>query len=382
MIKTLNCPSCAAPLEYDEESERETIRCHFCSSTAVLPARPRPPVQQQHINISFGRPRMRVPKGSPAGIIIVIVVVLFIGGGVVIGVINAISRAVTGVPRSVGSTNTRTTLNPPSVPARPPEPKPFFGKEGVGAGHFKDARSIAVDGDGRIYVGEYSGGRVQVFDREGKFVTQWTTSEPKMPLRGMTADRRGTVYVVQRSEINKYEGTTGRHLGTTGAGGGHYDDVWATPDGGLVAFARRQYDNVVRLDSSGQVKQVIEKAASGPADESELSIRVAADGTGTVYALGTFTDAVFKYSPDGRFMTRFGGDGDEPGLFRAPGAIAVDNQGRVYVADFKGVQVFDPNGRYLKVIDVKGAASGLAFTDQNELLVVARTAVWKFNVGN
>jgi sugar lactone lactonase YvrE len=77
-------------------------------------------------------------------------------------------------------------------------------------------------------------------------------------------------------------------------------------------------------------------------------------------------------------MTRFGGDGDEPGLFRAPGAIAVDNQGRVYVADFKGVQVFDPNGRYLGVIDVKGAASGLAFNDKGELLVVARTAVWKF----
>ncbi|HWS88186.1 MAG TPA: hypothetical protein VN282_14545 [Pyrinomonadaceae bacterium] len=379
MIKTLQCPSCGAPLEYDEESERETIRCHFCNSTAVLPPRPR--VQQQNIRISFGRPRTKVSKGSHAGIIVVVVVVLLIGGGVVIGVINAISRAVTGVPRSVVNTNTRTTLNPPSVPARPPEPQPFFGKEGVGAGHFKDARSIAVDAAGNIYVGEYTGGRIQVFDKDGKFVTQWSV-DPKMPLRGMTADRRGTVYVIQRGEINKYEGATGRFLGKTGEGGGHYDDVFALPDGGLVAFARRQYDNVVRLDSSGQVRQVIERAVSGQTDRSELSIRVAADGTGNVYALGEFNDAVFKFSPEGRFQTRFGGDGDEPGLFRAPGAVAVDNQGRVYVADFKGVQVFDPNGRYLKVIDVKGAASGLAFNDKNELLVVARTAVWKFNVDN
>jgi sugar lactone lactonase YvrE len=238
-----------------------------------------------------------------------------------------------------------------------------------------------VDAEGRIYIGEYSGGRVQVFDRDGKFVTQWT-ADPKMPLRGMTADRRGNVYIVQKGEINKYEGTTGRFLGKVGDGAGRYDDVFATPDGGLVAFARKQYDNVVKLDASGQVKQVIEKAVSGQTERSELSIRVAADGTGNVYALGEFNDAVFKFSPDGRFQTRFGGDGDEPGLFRAPGAVAVDNQGRVYVADFKGVQVFDPNGRYLKVIDVKGAASGLAFTDKNELLVVARTAVWKFNVDN
>jgi streptogramin lyase len=305
-------------------------------------------------------------------------VVLLVGGGIIIGVINAISRAVTGIPRTVVGTNTRTTLNPPSsLPTRPPEPQPFFGKEGVGAGHFKDARSIAVDAEGRIYVGEYTGGRIQVFDREGKFKTQWT-ADPKMPLRGMTADRRGIVYVVQKGEINKYEGETGKFLGTVGAGGGRYDDVWATPDGGLVAFARQSRDDVVKIDASGQIKQTIQAAVSGQTDRSELSIRVAADGTGTVYALGEFNDAVFKFSPDGRFQTRFGGNGDEPGLFRAPGAIAVDNQGRVYVADIKGVQVFDQNGRYVKVINVKGAASGLAFNDKNELLVVARTAVFKF----
>jgi streptogramin lyase len=378
MIKTLQCPACGAPLEYDEERERDTIRCHFCNSTAVLPPRPR--AQQQQVHISFGRPRLR-SQGSPKIALVIVAVVLLVGGGITIAVIALISRAASDVTRSVVSTtNTRTTLNPPStIPARPPEPQPFFGKEGVGAGHFKDARSIAVDAEGHIYIGEYTGGRIQVFDSSGKFVTQWT-ADPKMPLRGMTADRRGTVYIVQKGEINKYEGTTGKFLGTTGAGGGRYDDVCATPDGGLVAFARKSHDDVVKLDSSGQVKQVIESAVSGQTDRSELSIRVAADGVGNVYALGEFNDAVFKFSPDGRFQTRFGGDGDEPGLFRAPGAIAVDNQGRVYVADFKGVQVFDPNGRYIKVINVKGAASGLAFTDKNELLVVARTAVWKFNV--
>ncbi|MBV9928081.1 MAG: hypothetical protein JOZ96_23890 [Acidobacteria bacterium] len=377
MIKTLQCPSCGAPLEYDEAGERETMRCHFCNSTVLLPARPRPQVQQQNIRVSSGRPRLGT-AGSPKTVIIVLAVVLFIGGGVLIGVINAISRAVNGVPRTVAGANTRTTLNPPGT-SRPPEPKPFFGGEGVGAGRFKDARSIAVDAQGHIYVGEYSGARIQVFDQDGKFVTQWT-ADPKMPLRGLTADRRGNVYVVQKGEINKYEGATGRPLGKVGADGGGYDDVFALPDGGLVAFARRPYDNLLRLDASGQVRQVIEKAVSGQTDRSELEIRVAADGTGNIYALGGFNDAVFKFSPDGRFQTRFGGDGDEPGLFRAPGAIAVDNQGRVYVADFKGVQVFDPNGRYLKVIGVKGAASGLVFNDKNELLVVARTAVWKFNV--
>ncbi|HEX8688334.1 MAG TPA: hypothetical protein VF654_17605, partial [Pyrinomonadaceae bacterium] len=235
--------------------------------------------------------------------------------------------------------------------------------------------------EGRIYVGEYSGGRIQVFDKDGRFITQWTTVEPKMPLRGMTADRRGNVYVVQRGDITRYEGATGKPLGTVGAGAGSYDDVTATPDGGLVAFARQSRDDIVRLNSSGQVTSVIKAAVSGQTDRSELSIRVAADGAGNVYGLGEFNDAVFKFSPEGRFMTRFGGDGDEPGQLRAPSAIAVDNKGRVYVADIKGVQVFDPNGRYLELIKVKGAASGLVFNDRDELFVVARTAVYKFPRG-
>jgi DNA-binding beta-propeller fold protein YncE len=372
MIKTLQCPSCGAPLDYDPETESETVRCPFCATTAVLPAR----AGQKHIRISFDRGKS---KGAPTAALVIVAVVLLIGGGIVFAVISLIGRASSDVTRSVvNTTNTRTTLNPPAPPAKPPEPKPFFGSEGIGPGNFKDARSIALDAEGRIYVGEYSGGRIQVFDSSGKFVTQWT-ADPKMPLRGLTADRRGTVYVVQKGEIMRYEGTTGKQLGTTGADGGYYDDVTATPDGGLVAFTRHSRDDIVRLDASGRVKQVIQGAVSTQTDRIEPNIRVAADGAGNAYALaGGFNDAVFKFAPDGRFLTRFGGTGDEPGLFRAPYAIAADNQGRVYVADFKGVQVFDPNGRYLGVIKVKGAASGLAFNDAGELLVVARTAVWKF----
>ena len=95
--------------------------------------------------------------------------------------------------------------------------------------------------------------------------------------------------------------------------------------------------------------RTIRAAISSVTDDSELDTHVAVDGLGNIYALGTFNNAVFKFSPDGKFMTRFGDAGDQPGQFRAPSAIAVDGKGRVYVSDFKGVQVFDSNGRYLAV---------------------------------
>src|SRR5678815_3214477 len=88
-----------------------------------------------------------------------------------------------------------------------------FGREGIGPGMFNDARSIAVDGAGRIYVGEYTGGRVQVFDAEGKFLSQWTIGDRQTLIRGMAADRKGTVYVVHGGSIDRYKGETGEALG-------------------------------------------------------------------------------------------------------------------------------------------------------------------------
>jgi LSD1 subclass zinc finger protein len=257
-----------------------------------------------------------------------------------------------------------------------------FGSEGIGPGMFKDARSIAVDGEGRIYVGEYSdSGRIQVFDAGGKFITQWMV-DPKMPLRDLTADRKGMVYVVQRGEISRFDGESGNALGKVAYGGGqraYFDNARALPDGGMIAIMNNE--DIVRFNSSGQPIRTISKSVSGQTDRSELDASVATDGIGNIYVLGSFNDAVFKYSPDGRFLNKFGGSGDQPGQFRAVEAIAVDGQGRVYVSDIKGIQVFDADGRYIETLKVDGnVAFGMVFNDKNELLVAARTQVLKYRL--
>jgi hypothetical protein len=109
-------------------------------------------------------------------------------------------------------------------------------------------------------------------------------------------------------------------------------------------------------------------------------MRVAVDGSGYIYALGTFNTAIFKFGRDGKFINRFGGGGDQPGQLRAPLSIAVDGYGRVYVGDIKGIQVFDADGRYLNMIDVKNVPFGMVFNDKNELFVVARDHVEKYAV--
>src|SRR5437763_10325130 len=279
MMETLRCPSCGAPMDYDPRKEDETIRCPFCESTVVLPERQRPAPQTQ-TQTRIVVERTGDETAVTAGVIVAFVAVI-VTGAVALFAFHQISKPKTNGVR--GTTNTKNSLTTTKKNAGDgyAQPELSFGSEGIGPGNFTDARSIALDADGHIYVGEYSGGRIQVFDQGGKFLNQWT-ADRKMPLRGMAADRRGTVFVVQSDKITRYEGATGKTLGVLASGG--YDDVATAANGGLVAFAWNSRDDIARLDSSGRVTRVIRAAISGQPHESELNARVARDGTGQIYA--------------------------------------------------------------------------------------------------
>ena len=382
MPQTFDCPKCGAPVAYEPPSDfsarKKTVRCDYCHSQLIAPnelaGQP-----AQVVQIKFG-----LSEGSkfPKWIWLVLAIPLIgliIAGLAALGALAPLFYSVSRPARE------------PVKPVAPALPKKEtkagfanvlldFGKEGIGPGMFTDARSIAVDGGGRIYVGEYTGGRIQVFDPDGKFATQWSIGDRKTLLRGLAADRKGTVYVVEGGHIDRYRGETGEKLGQIEYERNGFDDVAVGADGGLVAAWQSNRDDIVTFDANGKHVRTIPEAISGASGDSELAMRVAVDGAGYIYALGRFNNGVFKFGRDGKFINRFGSDGDQAGQFRAPYSIAVDGFGRVYVGDMKGIQVFDANGRYLSVIDVKGMAFGMFFNDKNELFVVARDHVVKYSV--
>ncbi|MCU1265572.1 MAG: hypothetical protein JWM21_1890 [Acidobacteria bacterium] len=381
---TFDCPKCGAPVSFDSVNDPQgvatTVRCGYCNSSLMVPdaLRGRPARIVSQVQIHPGAPPGKA--GSFKWLWLFLLIPLF---GILIGVL-AMVGALTSV-RRIGSKSPVTA--PGTRPGALGGGKTVngfaiemlrFGSEGIGPGMFKDARSIAVDGAGHIYVGEYTGGRVQVFDAGGQFLTQWTV-DPKMPLRGLAADRKGTVYVAQSGVISRFEGQTGKAIGALPyAAGWGFDDVVATADGGLVAAWYKNRDDIVRFSPDGQVTRSMRAAISSVSGDSELNTRVAADGLGNIYALGSFNNAVFKFNADGKFLNRFGSAGDQAGQFRAPQAIAVDGKGRVFVSDIKGIQVFDADGRYLQVFKADGIASGMVFNDKNELLIAGRNHVIKF----
>lgn len=385
MPQTFDCPKCGAPVTYerslDPTNTKSTVRCDYCHSQLIAPNEltGQPP---RVVKIQLGlSPGGKFPKALWLLLAIPLFILLVVG------------LAAVGVLAPVFSTVTRTVkeTNKPVRPDRPDRPAKEstnsfgtvllnFGSEGVGPGMFTDARSIAVDGAGRIYVGEYTGGRIQVFDPDGKFLSQWTIGDRKTLLRGLAADRKGTVYLVHGGSINLYRGETGEKTGQLEYERSGFDDVTVTADGGLVAAMHGHRDDIVTFDANRKVVKTIEAAISSASGDSELSMRVAADGSGYIYALGRFNEAVFKFARDGKFVTRFGGSGDQAGQLRSAYSIAVDGYGRVYVGDMKGIQVFDANGRYLTILNLKNIAFGMVFNDKNELFVVARDHVIKYAV--
>lgn len=48
-----------------------------------------------------------------------------------------------------------------------------FGRKGSGPGEFSEPHTIAVDARGRIFVGDRENNRIQIFDAQGRYVTEW-----------------------------------------------------------------------------------------------------------------------------------------------------------------------------------------------------------------
>jgi DNA-binding beta-propeller fold protein YncE len=273
---------------------------------------------------------------------------------------------------------TTQTGAPTSPLNKPPTANSFanvaleFGSEGIGAGQFKDARSVAVDGAGRIYTSEYIGGRVQVFDSQGKFLTQWMV-DAKRPLTSMAADRKGTIYIVQGGSITRYEGQTGQSLGeveSRGAGfNQNYSSVFAALDGSLYAVAASY--QIVHILADGRIKSII-NAREKTGEDLHLD-SLAVSGSGHIYALDRSEKSVFKFGTDGKYINRFGGEGDAAGQLKSPDGIAVDGQGRIYICDIgRAIQVFDANGRYLDSFAPNEVIFEIAINDQNEIFASQR----------
>lgn len=241
-----------------------------------------------------------------------------------------------------------------------------FGGEGTGAGKFKDNRHVAVDGKGFMYSADYSGGRIQVFDADGKFVTQWT-AEAGMNLYDMAADRKGNVYIANNKGVSMFEGETGKLLNKSDS---YYIQGMARAlDGKLIVSMGR---GLAILGPDLKTVQEF-KDASERASTTGNFREIAVDGNNNIYALDSHNGDICKFSADGKFLNRI------PTGTSSPNGIAIAPSGRIFVSDVSNILVFDENGQKVKSFRAT-QAFGMAFNDAGELFVASRPYVIKYKL--
>jgi len=153
------------------------------------------------------------------------------------------------------------------------------------------------------------------------------------------------------------------------------DNVWVTDAVGFGAEPPGLGHVVLKFSPTGEILLTLgRKGQSGRGPDTfrkPSAVLVAPDGSIFV-ADGHDAEGnnrIVKFSADGRCLKEWGGTGVEPGEFRDPHALAMDSQGRLFVADRGNsrIQVFDQEGAHLATWTQFGRPSGL-YIDGNDIL--------------
>ena len=201
------------------------------------------------------------------------------------------------------------------------EPELVWGVHGRKPGWIHKPRVAAFDADDHLFLCDLTD-RIQVFDRDGKFLRTWSTPEFNVDgPSGLTVDRHGRLLVADthfyRVLVYDRDGKLLLQIG---------DGVQGSTPG------RFGYPTDVVIDKAG-------------------NFYVSEYGE---------NDRIQVFSPEGKWLRQWGGHGYEPGEFLRPRAMAIDDRERIYVADSTNnrIQVFDTQGKLLRYWGEKGDGPG------------------------
>jgi tripartite motif-containing protein 71 len=218
------------------------------------------------------------------------------------------------------------------------------------------ARSVALDQAGDVYV--LDGSSVQKFTAAGEFLARWKT--PGSQARRLAVDSHGNVYVTHENshEVVRLD-PKGSVISQWGCGGAE-DGLLSLPGSivvgpsGHIFVADSWNYRIQRFDSEGQF-------LSRWGDEFWFGITGLATGaSGDLYVTLTGPEEVQRYNRDRELIGKWGSSGSEDGQFQYLRAIAVGPSGNVYVADGDNgrVQKFTADGKFLAKWETSGTENG------------------------
>jgi hypothetical protein len=194
---------------------------------------------------------------------------------------------------------------------------------------------VDIDRNGNIYVLWRNPSRIQVFDKDGKFLRAWGEGQYEYAhsLR-ITPDQRIWVTDRKGQQAFKYD-LNGNLLMTLGK-----KDV---------------VGDMTSTDTFNGISDVV------VGDHGDLFVTDGEDGN----------TRVLKFTKNGKFIKMWGTKGSDPGEFRMPHEAALDPKGRLWVCDRsnKRIAIYDQDGNLLETMPQFGAASGISIAKDGRVFV-------------
>jgi len=393
----LECPGCGATLALPDA---DTFECDYCGKHIVVPPELRP--KQANIaytpeedSSNFGKAELPVPITSRTQmamgkqkqtrlIVIITAIILLLACGSLIPFFFITAYSVSKTASEPQFTPLRTTPLPTMVKFA--NLALVFGSKGDQPGQFEDARSIAIDNQGNIFVADYTHGRINKFDQQGNFLqlieVESTGGNSDVYIYGIATDAIGNLFVASSGNILKFATASGELLLTIPDQWPeiYYQSVVVAPDGNLYSTnGMAGADDILILDSQGQLldhwTDTIENVNH---DDPAMDLSLGVNHSGMVYILSPFGNQVYAYNPNGSFNYRFGEEGDRAGQFSlSTGLLAITEQDELVISDVYRVDLFDALGNYLNqtfTIDynvAEGSMFGMTIDSQGDLYFIS-----------
>jgi DNA-binding beta-propeller fold protein YncE len=144
------------------------------------------------------------------------------------------------------------------------------------------------------------------------------------------------------------------------------DNVWITDNGD---------HQVMKFSPAGKLLLTVGTKGQIGSDERTFNrpTDVAFAPNGDFYVSDGYGNTrVVKFARDGRYLMTWGERGTAPGQFNTPHSVAVDSKGLVYVSDRENnrIQIFEPNGKFLKQWKHLGATQNIFITPKDEMWII------------
>jgi tripartite motif-containing protein 71 len=262
-----------------------------------------------------------------------------------------------------------------------------FGSKGSGAGQFgalgPAGSTFGEESD--LWVADPSNTRIERFNANGEFLSQFTTVETPNDVGSLIGD---STFVSGPNAVRHYSPTgvlSEPTYGSAGSGPGEFNGACGIAVQGVsnLWVVDTGNDRVEKFAISGG-KYLSQFGTKGSGNGQLLEPHgIALDSAGNLWVVDTGNNRVEEFNKEGGYLGQFGTKGSGTGQFSAPREIAIDSSGDIWVTDMGNnrVEEFNKEGKYLAQFGVKGPEAG-KFNAPAGLTIDPSNNLWVSDAGN